>query len=110
LRSPVSAARVVCGSQPVALDQGVERCARFLRQHFDDKRLLGSGALGIPASIQAGRMGNSRRNDGKLAADAPGPVVWNIWVPLFALANGSVNDRDIVSHPSLLAETFVAAS
>jgi hypothetical protein len=27
------------------LDQGVERCARFLRQHFDDKRLLGSGAL-----------------------------------------------------------------
>ena len=26
------------------INQGVERCAPFLRQHLNDKRLLGSGA------------------------------------------------------------------
>lgn len=53
-------------------------------------------ATGVPASIQAPSMGATRRGP-QLPADAPGPLVWNIYLPIVdALPLGTIKDRDFV--------------
>ncbi len=54
-------------------------------------------ASSIPACIKANSIGNSRRGDGKIADDAPGPIRWDVYVPPAIVPQGSVLDRDIVA-------------
>jgi hypothetical protein len=49
---------------------------------------------GIPASIQAKRYGT--KNAGGMPQDAVYLPSWDIFIPLSALAKGSVRDRDMV--------------
>jgi hypothetical protein len=49
---------------------------------------------GIAASIQAGPTG--RKKDSALPQDVVFMPTWNIYVPLSALAKGTVRDRDII--------------
>jgi hypothetical protein len=51
-------------------------------------------ATGIPASIQAGPTG--RKKDSALPQDVVFMPTWLIYVPLAALAKGTVRDRDII--------------
>jgi hypothetical protein len=54
-------------------------------------------ATNVPASIQSTSMGSRRNSASGLAAAAPGPVVWNIFLPLLSgLPLGSIKDRDFV--------------
>lgn len=53
-------------------------------------------ARGIPASIQAsstGRISSAQT----VPSAAPGPIHWKIFIPLNALAKGTVRDRDIIT-------------
>lgn len=49
---------------------------------------------GISASIQATQQG--RKKDSSLPSDAVWSPTWVIYIPLAALAKGSVRDRDII--------------
>lgn len=49
---------------------------------------------GVPASIQAGVMG--RKRDSTLPQDVSAAPTWFIYIPVYALAQYSVRDRDYV--------------
>lgn len=51
---------------------------------------------GLRCSIQAKSMGSRRIGGQKLAADAPGPVVWTFYIPKSVLAKGSVKNSDVI--------------
>ncbi|OCJ12474.1 hypothetical protein A6U86_05480 [Rhizobium sp. AC27/96] len=51
---------------------------------------------GIPANIQA-KTTMARTYAGSLPAAPPGPIVWRVFIPLRAVANGVILDRDIIT-------------
>lgn len=52
-------------------------------------------ASGIQAAIQEKKEGG--KPDARLPADASRRTYWKVLIPLAALANGTINDRDIVT-------------
>jgi hypothetical protein len=50
----------------------------------------------LPASVQTKFNAKNRVGDGKVAADAPGPAVWSILMPVTVAKEGDIRDRDIV--------------
>lgn len=50
----------------------------------------------LPASVQTKFNAKNRVGDGKVAADAPGPAVWSILMPIVVAPEGAILDRDIV--------------
>jgi hypothetical protein len=49
---------------------------------------------GIPANIQTGTTG--RKKDSSLPQDAVFAPTWFIYIPLSAIADGSIRDRDVI--------------
>lgn len=51
---------------------------------------------GIPASVQAAS-GSARPRGGDLPASPPAPIQWNVFIPRGKVANGIIQDRDVVT-------------
>lgn len=66
-------------------------------------------AAALPASVQSKSVGSRRSGTDKIAADAPGPIVWDIFIPRRALAKGLVRDRDIVTDDEGIRYQVAAA-